>query len=119
MIKLFLLLRFILVIFQSITHYMQAYYQRMIREWVEFDLRCDMFKVLMQCEIGYYDSKSTGELKSLGHHNVCSLTIDLGWELRCTLEFITKTIWVICIMFSLDSRLAICSVLITPIIASG
>lgn len=118
-IKFYLVLRIVLTVGQSASHYLQAYYQRLVREWVEFDLRCDMFKAAMKCEVGYYDAKSTGQITGVMHHNVGRVTETLGWELRCLLEFVIRTIWIIFLILQMDFRLAICSCFIAPMMASG
>jgi len=118
-IKFFLVLRIVLTMIQSASHYLQAYYQRLVREWVEFDLRCDMFKAAMKCETGYYDAKSTGEVTSTIHHDVGDVIETLGWEVRELLEFVIKTLWMIWIMLQMDFRLAICSCFIAPLIFTG
>merc|ERR1719189_1290939 len=97
-------------------HYVQAYYQRYVREHVEFDMRVDMFKAVMRCETGYFDENTSGEGNNVAVHSVGAASNWFGWELRCLVELVVNTATIVTLSLSLDTRLSLCSMLIAPIL---
>jgi len=110
-------LRVVCVFVKSIGHSLQAYYQRMIREYVNHDLRKLSMQQALEQEIGYYDEVgSSSEVHGVAWHKVGRITNELGWHLRCLFEFMVKTIMIIICMMRTDIRFTILLTTMSPVL---
>merc|ERR1712226_491632 len=71
----------------------------------------------MKCETGYFDEHNSGEVFSTAYHSVGRATCELGWNIRCFAELIVRSVTVVFVIFYIDKRIALASLIISPVMA--
>src|SRR5919202_3063649 len=101
----------------SLFNFGMSYLNEYVSQRVAYDLRNALYDHLQRLSFAYHDRAKTGELMSRVTSDVDSSRIFVGQGVLQTVQMVVLYVSVLALMFSLDWRLALLSVLVMPFLA--
>jgi len=99
---------------RGIFRFIQRYLQSYIGQKVIFDIRTDLFQALQEKSFSFYDERRTGQLMSRATSDVDTVRALISWWMSAMTTSLLTASGIIMILFSLNLRLTLISVIVAP-----
>jgi ATP-binding cassette, subfamily B, multidrug efflux pump len=106
-----------LLVFSFLLEYLQTYYMQWAGQMVMFDLRKEIFRHLQRMHIGFYDKNPVGRLVTRVTSDVDALNEMFTSGVVSIFEDIFVLAAIVAIMLHMDSKLALITFAVLPLIA--
>lgn len=105
--------------FRGLFYYGQTYLVSYVAEKVIIDIREVLYKKFQEFQLSYYEKKQTGTIMSYITNDVAALQVALVNSLIDLVTEVSIFIGSVCMMFYLDWKLALVTIIVVPLIGQA